>query len=120
MKRTVQRPWGRKHRQGWVILKEALQKALKDGDAVQMGEVTVGAKQLRQLVNLIPCDDVLIRSNGKLEVETIERVSGKVKDGIYKTSFRKPAHNWNYFQLFDKAWMPKVVNNLIILKPKKN
>ena len=92
MKRIVQRPWGRRHRKGWVILKEELLKALKDGDAIQVGEVTVGAKQLRQLVNLIPCYDALIRSNGCLEVETIERVIVRKPDSV-KTSFRKPARN---------------------------
>ena len=118
MKRIVQRPWGRRHRQGWIILKDELAKALKDGDAIQVGEVTVGARQLRQLVNLVPCRDVLIRSNGKLEVETIQRVIVRKPTSV-KTSFRKPAHNWNYFSIFDKAWVPTVIKTLVVLQPKK-
>lgn len=118
MKRNVQRPWGRKRNGGWIILQEDLVKALKDGDAIQVGEVTVGAKQLRQVISLVPCEDVLIRSNGSLEIETIERVIVRKPDNV-KTSFRKPAHNWNYFRLFNNAWVPKVVKTLVVLKPRK-
>ncbi len=118
MKRIIARPWGRKHRQGWIVWKDELVKFLKDGDAVQLGEITVGAKQLRQLVNLLPCDDAFIRSNGKLEIETIERYMVKGRDGNRKTAFRKPCQS-QFFSILNNAWMPANVGRLVVLRPKK-
>lgn len=119
MKRNLQRPWGCRHRQGWIILSEELAKALKDRDAVQVGEITIGAKKLYQLIKLLPSPDILIRSNGTLEVETISRVFARGRDGERRCSFRKPKHGWNYLRIFNGAWMPKTVRSLVTIKPRK-
>jgi len=119
LKRTVQRPWARKKGDGWVFWNADLIKALKAGDIVEFGKVSVGAAQLRRLLQLMPYPDILIRANGKLEVETVQRVSRKQGDGLYRTSFRKPGQNFSFFALVNGAWVPKAPKTVVVLKPRK-
>ena len=118
MKRSVRRPWGRKHKGGWVILKEEFLKALKDASVAEIGEISVGAKQLRQIINLIPTEDcLLIKTNGRLEVETIDRVI-RGDNGKRRTEFRK-ARMEHSFRLDNKAWMPEKPMLTVVIRPKK-
>lgn len=120
MKRTVQRPWGKKKDGGWVILNAELIKALKTGDAVEFGGITVGTAQLCQLLRLMPYSDSLIRANDRLEVETVKRIfSHQGADEKARVSFRKPRHNYSFFALVNKAWLPRVSKTLVVLKPRK-
>ncbi|MDD5510662.1 MAG: hypothetical protein PHI12_07630 [Dehalococcoidales bacterium] len=119
MKRTIQRPWGKKKDGGWVFLNESLIKALKMGDAVEFGDITVGSKQLRQLIELMPQPDTLIRSNGHLEVEAILRINRKGPDGEIKGYFQKPKHNTASMVIKNKAWIPKETKVTVVLKPKR-
>ena len=119
MKRSIQRPWGRRQSGGWVIQNSQLLEALKQGNAIQLDNVTVGTAQFGRLISLLPYEDSLIRANGRLEVETIERVPNKCKDGVYRCSFRKPKHYRQFFAILDRAWVPRVVNTLVVLKPRK-
>lgn len=114
MKRTVQRPWGRKKGGGWVILNTSLIKALKAGDAVEFGGITVGTTQLCQVLRLMPYPDSLIRANGRLEVETVQRALTRPR-----MTFRKPRRNYSYFALVNRAWLPQVTKTLVVLKPRK-
>ena len=121
MKKTVQRPLGRKHKGGWIIQPDHLITALKHGDAVQMGEVSVGTKNLINLIRLMefPDEELLIKVNGKLEVENIARTyryNPALKHR--QCQFRSP-RNRQFFSLCNKAWLPDNVKQLVILKPKK-
>ena len=119
MKRKIERPYGRRHNGGWIFLKSSLADALKKGDAVELGGVTVGARQLRQLINLLPYEDCLVKSNGRLEVETVERVTREQKDGTFRCSFRKPRHYRQWFGIVNGAWVPRNAQIVVVIKPKK-
>jgi len=116
MKRKIERPYGRKHKGGWVIDKASLTDALKKGDAVELSDITIGTKQLRQLINLLPYEDCLVKSNGRLEVE---RVFRKGPDGNRRCSFRKPKHYCQWFGIINGAWVPRTTQTVVVLKPKK-
>ena len=116
MKRIIERPWGRKRgRDGWIIQPTELRNALKQGDIAEIGKLQVGAKQLSELIKLMcfPDQELLIRDNGRLEVENIARVLVKGR-----TEFRKPrlVHS---FRLDDKAWLPKKATVTVVIKPRK-
>lgn len=119
MKRTLQRPYGRKKNGGWVILNDALLKALKAGDTVEIGKITVGARQLSQIIRLMPHEDSLIRSNGKLEIEAVDRVNRRDSEGHFTAYFHKPKHNTCYVSVVNGAWLPKEPNTVVVLKPRK-
>lgn len=120
MKRKVERPWGRKRNGGYIIGTSQLVDALKKGAAVEFEKVTVGTKQLIQLLKLLPGEYCVVSANGQLEVETIELVPRKGKDGIFRASFRKPKHYHNWFALYDGAWLkPYMRANLVVIKPRK-
>jgi len=119
MKRKIERPYGRKYRGGWLFLKASLTDALKKGDAVQLDGITVGAKQLRQLISLLPYEDCLIKANGRLEVETVERVPREKNDGTLVYSFRKPEHYHQWFGIVNGAWVPRNTQTVVVIKPKK-
>jgi hypothetical protein len=103
LKRTVQRPWARKKDGGWVFWNPDLVKTLKAGDVVEFGKIRVGTDQLRRLLNLMPYPDSLIRANGRLEVETVQRINKRLGEGCYRTSFRKPRKNYSFFALVNGA-----------------
>lgn len=119
MKRTIQRPFAKKRLGGFIILNSELLKVLKDADAVEVGKITVGAKQLRELVRLVPSTDVLVKSNGNLEMETIDRVTIRTSEGHLTNSFRKPKHYFSSFTIHNKAWLPENVKTTVVLKPRK-
>jgi hypothetical protein len=119
MKRVVQRPFAKKRMGGFIILNSELLKVLKDADAVEVGKITVGAKQLRELVRLVPSTDILIKSNGHLEMETIDRVTVRTKEGHLTNSFRKPKRFFSAFTINNKAWLPELVKTTVVLKPRK-
>lgn len=119
MKRLVQRPWGRRQHQGWIIQKAELLEALKKGDAIELDSMRVGSKQLQRLINLLPYEDCLVRANGRLEIETVTRVPYKGKDGHYRMGFRKPKHYHQFMAIVNGAWVPRGATKLVVLKPRK-
>lgn len=119
MKRTVQRPWGRRKDGGWVIRNSELIKALKVGDAVEFGKITVGTAQLCSLLRLMPYEESLIRANSRLEVETVQRLSRRIAEGQFKVSFHKPKHDYTFFALVNGAWVPRASKVIVVLKPRK-
>ena len=119
MKRKIERPYGHRHNGGVVFLKSSLADALKKGDIVEFGGITVGTRQLRQLINLLPYEDCLVRANGRLEVETVERVFRKGADGHRRCSFRKPRHYHQWFAINNEAWVPRKAQTVVILRPRK-
>ena len=119
MKPIVQRPWGRRHSQGWVINKADLIEALKKGKALRLDGITVGAEQLRRLINLLPGQDILLRSNGRLEIETVAMTFRKVGDSR-RAYFHKPKHYHQFLGILDGAWVPRAENlTVVALKPRK-
>ena len=105
-----------------MFLNEQLIKALKQGDAVEFGKITVGALQLRQLLTLMPYPDSLVRANGRLEFETVQRI-GRQVNGVRKFSFRKPKHDYNFFAVRLGAWLPdtpakRISMKTVVLKPR--
>ena len=118
-KRIVERPWGTRRNGGWVIQTSNLIDSLKKGEAVQLDKITVGTKNLIQLLRLLPGEYCQISANGKLEVETIQMIFRKVK-GQRKAGYGKPKHYHNWFGLQDGAWLkPHMRVNPVILKPRK-
>jgi len=119
VKRIVERPWGRRLKGGWVIQPDELLKALKGGDVAEFGKLHVGAKQLGKLIALMcfPDQELLIRSNGLLEVENIERYIARKPTSV-RTEFRKPRLSHS-FRVDDKAWLPEGATKVVVLKPRK-
>lgn len=119
-KRIVERPWGTRRNGGWIIKTSSLIDSLKKGKAVQLEKVTVGTKSLIEILRLLPGEYCKISANGRLEVETVELVSRKGKNGVYRGSFCKPKHYWNWFAIYDGAWLePHMRISPVILKPRK-
>jgi len=118
-KRIVRRPWGRRKNGGWIIQPDELLKALKDGEIAEFGKLHVGAKQLADLVRLMrfPDQELLVSSNGLLEVRNIARVLVKRPQGI-RTEFRKPKLEHS-FRLANKAWLPEKATITVVIKPRK-
>ena len=120
MKRTVQRPWGHKRKGGWVIRTSDIIDSLKKGEAVQFDKVTVGSKNLIQLLRLLPGEYCQISANGRLEFETVQLVSRKGKDSQLKAGYIRPKHYWHWFGIHEGAWLkPYMKVNPVILKPRK-
>jgi hypothetical protein len=118
-KRIVERPWGHPRKRGWVIQTKSLIKSLKRGEAVQLDKITVGTKNLIELLRLLPGDYCQISANGRLEVETVQLV-WRSRNGTRKAGYAKPKHYWNQFFLIDGAWLrPHMRLNPVILKPRK-
>lgn len=121
-KRILRRPWGRQLKGGWVIQPDELLKALKDGDVAEFGKLRVGSKQLAELVRLMrfPDQELLIRSNGLLEVENIARILKESKEGHYRTHFRKPRLSHS-FRVDNNAWIGKSAKPVVtvIIRPRK-
>ncbi len=122
-KRIVQRPWGHRHRKGWVITTVALVNALKQGDVVELDGIQVGTKPLIQLVRLLGYEDCLVRANHRLEIETVARTC-RQKNGHMTTTFAKPRHYYNWMGLVNgawlpKPWMPKTIGKIVVLRPRK-
>ena len=119
VKRIVQRPWGRKYKGAWVIQPKELLTALRQGDTAQLGVITVGTKNLIEIIRNMdfPNQELLIKSNGKLEFENIGRHFAETPSGR-KCVFRLPRLR-QYFSVCNKAWLPKETKRLVILKPRK-
>ena len=119
-KRIVQRPYGRKQNGGWVIQTESLLKALKEGDVAEFGTLRVGAHRLRELIRLMtfPDYEVLVKVDGHIECQNMERVFKRQTNGLNRTNFRKPRLAYS-FRVTDKAWLPAHPKTIIVIKPKK-
>ena len=116
--RIVERPWGRRLRGGWIIQRSELLEALKKGEVFELDNLRVGAKQLSRLIGLLPYDDCLIRANGNLEIQTIQRVI-RSNNGTHKTGFRKPKHYHQELSIVNGAWLRKHFTRILVLRPRK-
>lgn len=123
VKESVERPFAFKRLGGLVISRKSLIKAIKEGDMVKLGKITVGAGELRQLLNAMNCDDCLVKSNGHLEIETIGRrlvrTGERTSSGSYvcRTGFTRPKKNWACFKINPNAWVTNNLKNLVVLRP---
>jgi len=104
---------------GWIIQHSELIDALKKGQAVELDKLTVGANQLRRLINLLPYDDCLIRANGRLEIETVERFIRGSRVGVPKTHYRKPRKYRQFMAIINGAWIPRGATKVVVLRPRK-
>ncbi len=118
IKRIVQRPFGARRKGGWIIQRQLLLDILKKGDAVELDKVIVGAKQLRSLINLLPTEECLLKANGRLEVQTIDRVM-RTKNGVRKPAFVKPKHYHQELAIADGAWVKTIFTKVLVLRPRK-
>jgi len=118
-KRIVQRPWGRRKGKGWIIQPDALLQALKAGEIAEFGDLHVGARQLSKLIALMrfPDQELLISSNGRLEVENIQRYMARKPTGV-RTEFRQPRMRHS-FRVDDGAWVEKRHTTMVVIKPRK-
>lgn len=120
MKRRIERLWGRRRNGGYVIQTSSLVESLKKGDAVEFEKITVGTKPLIQLLRLLPGEYCQISANGRLEVETVQFIPRKAKDGVFRAGYTRPKHYHNWFALHDGAWLkPYMRANLVVIKPRK-
>ena len=119
IKRVVCRLWAHRQRGGYVFRKDELTNALKQGELVEVGKISVGTRELRELVKLMPYEFCMVKSNGSLEIEAITAVwRGKAPD--VKSHFEKPRRGPNAsFKLNDGAWKPKTVNTTVVVKAQK-
>ena len=118
MKKTIERLWATRRQGGWVIQKSQLLDALKKGQVMEFGGIMVGTRELRKLLVLMPDDDCLIQSNGRLEVENVQRVI-RTRNGKRRTSFVKPRHAHHWFGLVKNAWVPPGATELVAIRPRK-
>jgi len=118
IKRIVERPWGRRRKGGWIVQRSELLEALKKGEVFELDNVRVGANQLRRLIGLLPYDDCLIRANGRLEIETLQRVI-RNNNGTRKTGFRKPKHYHQELSIVNGAWLRRNFTRILVLRPRK-
>jgi hypothetical protein len=120
-KRIVRRPWGRKKNGGWIIQPDELLKHLKGGEIAEFGDLHVGATQLSKLIALMrfPEHEVLITSNGKLEVQTIRRIM-QTRNGQRRTGFRKSRLEHS-FRVENGAWVTNTSRprTTLVIKPRK-
>jgi hypothetical protein len=65
--------WGKRFNGGYVLWTPRLKEALRFSDYVEYRGVTVTTKDLRWIIVGINTEDLLLRSNGGLEVVAIER-----------------------------------------------
>ncbi len=117
-KRIVERLFGRRRKGGWVLQRQQLIEALKKGEVFELDNVRVGASQLRRLIGLLPYDDCVIRANGRLEVETIQRVI-RSNNGTRKIGFRKPKHYHQEISIVNGAWLRRNFTKILVLRPRK-
>jgi len=117
-KRIVERLFGRRRKGGWVLQRRQLLEALKKGEVFELDNVRVGANQLRRLIGLLPYDDCLIRANGRLEIETLQRVI-RNNNGTRKTGFRKPKHYHQAISIVNGAWLRRNFTKILVLRPRK-
>ena len=117
-KRIVERLFGRRRKGGWVLQRQQLLEALKKGEVFELDNVRVGANQLRRLIGLLPYDDCLIRANGRLEIETLQRVI-RNNNGTRKTGFRKPKHYHQAISIVNGAWLRRNFTKILVLRPRK-
>jgi hypothetical protein len=120
-KRIIVRLWGHRQRGGFVYRNCDLANALKKGEAVEVGKIIVGSKQLRELVRLMPYEHCLVRSNGSLEIESLKSV-WRGKPPAVKCHFEKPRRGlYTMFKIFNGAWKPKDMTvDLVVIKPEKH
>lgn len=118
MKKTIERIWAHRRGDGWVIQRTQLLDALKKGNVLEFGGIMVGTKELRQLLVLMPGEDCLIRANGRLEIENVERVI-RTRNGKRRTAFTRPRHAHHWFGLVKNAWMPAGTPRLVAIRPRK-
>ena len=118
IKRIVERPWGRRRKGGWIIQRSELLEALKKGEVFELDKVRVGASQLSRLIGLLPYDDCLIRANGNLEIQTIQRVI-RNNNGTRKTGFRKPKQYHQAISIVNGAWLRGDFTKILVLRPRK-
>ncbi len=117
------RPWGQKVRglPGHVLSWDALEKALKMGDAFQVGDVVVGAATLLKLVRLMREDDtdVHVCANGRLELTLRDR-KRVVRDGKPRIASIK-AKRQRMLALVNRAWLrAKAPQTVVVLRPSAN
>ncbi len=114
-KRIIRRPWGRKFKGGWIIQPPELLAALKAGDVAEFGDIHVGTKQLCKLVQQMefPDQELLVYSNGQLDVSNIRRVQGQKRTG-----FRKARLSLS-IRVEDNAWCPKRPFTTVVIRPRK-
>ena len=117
-KRIVERLFGRRRKGGWVLQRQQLLEALKKDEVFELDNVRVGANQLRRLIGLLPYDDCLIRANGRLEIETLQRVI-RNNNGTRKTGFRKPKHYHLAISIVNGAWLRRDFTKMLVLRPRK-
>ena len=121
IKRIIGRPWGRKHKGGWIIQPDHLIQTLKLAPVAEFGSLRFGANQLADLVRLMrfPDQELFIKASDRLEVENISRFMSK-RSGHLRTEFRKPRLSHS-FRVDNLAWLPKSTKpvNTVIIKPRK-
>lgn len=119
-KRIIVKLWAHRQHGGYVIKRDDLTDALKQGDAAEFGEVRVGARQLKDLVKLLPQDFCFVKSNGSLELETVEeRWRKQPGQNTRKCQFIRPPHEYASFKLFKNAWLPKQPAVTVVIRTQK-
>ena len=72
MKR-VSRLWGKPFHRGYILWMPPLTQALLFSEYVEYGKAIVSTKDLRQVLKSVGTQDVLLRVNGGLQVQAVER-----------------------------------------------
>lgn len=126
--RTIARPWARRKRGGGFLFKpSSLLEALRQGDAVQLGDITVGTRELIKIIRgfELPVNQLLlVSSNGNLEISNVGLRYVPDPKGDYP---RKAQHYTlrkglrHHITLHDGAWLPEngVPKMTVVLRPKR-
>jgi hypothetical protein len=71
--KRVEALWGKPYRRGYILWLPPLSRTLIMSDYVEYGKVVVSTKDFRQAIASIGTQDILIRVNGGLELQPVER-----------------------------------------------
>jgi hypothetical protein len=65
--------WGKSYKRGYIIWKPQLRDALRLSDFVEYKGMVLSTKALRDALDVIPSQDVLVSVNGGLQLDEIRR-----------------------------------------------
>lgn len=90
--------WGKRFHRGYILWVPRLTDALRFSDYVEYNGAMVTTKDLRRVLASIGTQDLLIRSNGGLEITPVERLTRENPDGnpprIFAHRLAKNADNF--------------------------
>lgn len=117
--RVVSRPWATRRAGGFIIWRESLLSVLRMGPVVEINGLKVGARHLTKLLDTMPVNDFLIKSDGeRLDIEAVTRVFRPDDAGHTRCHFRLQSSQKNKLSLVDGDQLPKKMVPVVVVRPR--